>query len=229
MSEAAIAQTPGHAITLTTDDGHELTAYEARPEGAIKGRVIVVQEIYGLNHYIRNVCERFAAEGFHTVAPALYDRVERGAEPAYDEDGTNKGVALRAALDWDKSLLDVKACADHLGAPVGIVGYCFGGIIAWLAACRLDVACASSLYGVGIGELMNEKPKCPVQFHFGRTDEYIPMDEVEKVRTSHPEIDTFIYETGHGFACDERPDEFDAEAEAVSRKRTLELFAANLS
>ena len=223
----------GEFINLNAGDGHELAAYEAIPSGEVKGRIVVIQEIFGVNHHIRNVCDRFAAEGYRAVAPALYDRLERGVDLGYDEEGFAHGPPLREALDparLDDVMRDVKAAADHLGAPgeAGIVGYCFGGLVVWLAACRLDFACASSYYGRTIEQYVDEVPRCPTICHFGAKDQTIPLLVSETVDAKRPEVDVYVYDADHGFVCDERAS-YDEAAAAVAKERTMKLFADNLS
>lgn len=220
----------GEHITLKADDCFELGGYEAKPTGETKGRVVVIQEIFGVNQHIRNVCDRYTNAGYRAVAPAIYDRAQRGFESGYDEQGMDQGRAVRAELDIDKVVLDVKAAADYLGNPgeVGVIGFCFGGLVTWLAACRLDMACAASYYGGSIAAHADENPKCPTICHFGETDHAIPLTDVEIVRSKHPEVGVYVYEgAGHGFVCDERAS-FDAGAEAKAKERTLALFAQHL-
>ena len=222
----------GEFISLTAEDGHELAAYEAIPTGEVKGRIVVIQEIFGVNQHIRNVCDRFAAKGYRAVAPALYDRLERDVDLGYDEEGFARGLPLRQALDparLDDVLRDVKAAADHLGGAgeAGIVGYCFGGLVVWLAACRLDFACASSYYGRTIEQYADEVPRCPTICHFGAKDQSIPLAVSEAVRAQRPEVDVHVYDADHGFVCDERAS-FDEAAAAAATARTMKLFADNL-
>ncbi len=191
---------------------------------------MVIQEIFGVNHHMRSLCDKFAASGYLAVAPALFDRAERGIEYGYQQADIEKGRAVMQKLDLDKALTDVKAAITIAkeGGKVGIVGYCWGGTVAWAAACRVDgLACAVSYYGGGVGNLASEKPKCPVQFHFGDKDQSIPMDTVEKVKQAQPDQALFVYSAGHGFNCDERGS-FDAEAAKLALSRTLEFFAKNV-
>ncbi|MBI3516300.1 MAG: dienelactone hydrolase family protein [Proteobacteria bacterium] len=220
----------GKTLKLTAADKHEFSAYRADPSGKPKGGLVVIQEIFGVNHHMRGVCDKFAASGYLAVAPALFDRAERGIEYGYQQADIEKGRAVMQKLDLDKALTDVKAAlaVAKEGGKVGIVGYCWGGTVAWAAACRVDgLSAAASYYGGGVGNLVGEKPKCPVQFHFGDKDQSIPMDTVEKVKKAHPGQALYVYNAGHGFFCDERGS-YDAEAAKLALSRTLEFFAKNV-
>ena len=221
----------GKKITLDASDGFRLEAWQADPKQAPRAAVVVIQEIFGVNAHIRELCEGFAEQGYLAIAPALFDRVERGVELDYDEAGIQRGADLaRNRLDLDQALLDIQAAIDA-GAkvgPVGIVGYCFGGLLTWLAACRLErVACASSYYGGGIDRFADLTPRCPVIFHFGARDAHILPEHVERIRAAHPELPVHVYEADHGFNCDHRASH-DDDAAALARQRTLDLFAAHL-
>jgi carboxymethylenebutenolidase len=219
----------GETISLTASDGHELAAYLARPEGEAKAGLVVCQEIFGVNFHIREVADGFAGEGYLTIAPALFDRLEREVELAYTEDDIARGRALKTALAWETVMLDVAAAAEEArtGAGVGVVGYCWGGSLAWLAACRLNVEAAVGYYGGQVHEFRDETPACPVLLHFGERDRAIPKAHVEEIAKAHPEVPVFTYEAGHGFNCAARAD-YDAEAAAVARWRTLDFLAQHL-
>jgi carboxymethylenebutenolidase len=220
----------GKTLKLTAADKHEFGAYRADPSGKPKGGLVVIQEIFGVNHHIRATCDTFAASGYLAVAPALFDRAERGIEYGYQQTDIEKGRAIMQKLDLNNALTDVKAALAIAkeGGKVGIVGYCWGGTVSFAAACRLDgLACAVSYYGGGVGNLVGEKPKCPVQFHFGDKDQSIPMDTVEKVKKGYPDQALYVYSAGHGFNCDERGS-YDADSAKLALGRTLEFFAKHL-
>jgi carboxymethylenebutenolidase len=220
----------GKTLKLTAADKHEFSAYRADPNGKPKGGLLVIQEIFGVNHHIRATCDKFAAAGYLAVAPALFDRAERGIEYGYQPADIEKGRAIMQKLNLDDALKDVTAAlaVAKEGGKVGIVGYCWGGTVSWAAACRLDgLACAVSYYGGGVGNLVGEKPKVPVQFHFGDKDQSIPMDTVEKVKKAHPDQALYVYGAGHGFNCDERGS-YDAESAKLALSRTLEFFGKHL-
>ncbi len=220
----------GQTITLTAADGHELEAYRADPKGAPRGGLVVVQEIFGVNGHIRDVCDGFAADGYAALAPAVFDRVERGVQLAYDDDGIARGRELRAELGWEGAMADVEAAAGALepSGKVGVVGYCWGGSLAWLAACRLDVTCAVGYYGGQIIGFNDETPRCPVILHFGDTDASIPMDDVDAIRAAHADVPVHVYgDAGHGFNCDRRGS-YHAESAKTARARTLAFFAEHL-
>jgi carboxymethylenebutenolidase len=219
----------GKTIDLKAADGHTLSAYVAGPESATKG-VVVIQEIFGVNHHMRDMADRFAAEGYAVVTPALFDRVEKGVELGYTQDDIGKGRDYRMKLSDAQVMLDVEAAAQHLaGKKLAIVGYCFGGTVAWWGATRSkSFAAVSGWYGGGIAGTKDEKPNCPVQLHFGEKDGSIPMTDVEAIRAAQPKAESYVYEGAqHGFGCDERGS-FSKPDYDVAQKRTLEFFAKNL-
>lgn len=222
----------GETITLTASDGFQLAAYLAEPAGAAKGGIVVVQEIFGVNVHIRAVCDGFAADGYRVVAPAMFDREERGVELGYQPDDIATGRAFKAKMDMDAAIRDVAAAAGQAapGGKAGIVGYCWGGLVTYVAACRLgdSIACASSYYGGGTADFLNEKPSVPIIFHFGSEDQSIPLSQVEAIEKANPDATVYIYEgADHGFNCDHRGS-YNAEAAAVARGRTLAFFDANI-
>ncbi len=221
----------GENVTLTAGDGHELAAYLARPQRAAKGALVVVQEIFGVNQHIRAVTDGFAEDGYLAVAPALFDRLRPGIELAYDEAGVAEGRALRPQVSWEATMQDITAAmtlAAEVG-KVGIVGYCWGGSIAWLAACRLSPAAAVCYYGGNIFEFRHERPTCPVMLHFGEEDAGIPLDQARSVHEAHPDCAFFTYPgAGHGFNCDLRGS-YHAESAKLARERSLDFLASELS
>jgi carboxymethylenebutenolidase len=220
----------GSNIQLTAADGHTMDAYKAEPEGTPRGGIVVVQEIFGVNIHIREVCDGFAADGYTAIAPAMFDRVEKGVDIMYDPDSIARGRDLKDACDWDNAVLDMNAAAEAL-APLktGLVGYCWGGSLAWLAATRgTGVACTVSYYGGQVPLFKDETPKVPVLLHFGDQDASIPMDAVEEVRAVHPDLPLHVYEgAGHGFNCDHRGS-YDEGAAKLARERTMAFFAEHL-
>ncbi|HYN39474.1 MAG TPA: dienelactone hydrolase family protein [Rhodospirillales bacterium] len=219
----------GAEIRLRAEDGVEFAAWRSDPTVARRGSVVVVQEVFGVNAHIRDVCGQFAAAGYAAIAPALFDRLRPGVELDYDEAGITEGRALVGALGWDAPMRDIAAAAKALRADgrVGVVGYCWGGTVAWLAGCRLPVACVAAYYGRQIVDFTAERPGCPAILHFGAEDPLIPRENVEKVRATYPGVPLFLYEgAGHGFNCDRRAD-FRPDASAIALARTLELFAAH--
>lgn len=218
-------------VSLTADDGVSISAYESSPKGAVRGAVVVIQEIFGVNSHIREVVDGYAAEGFYAIAPAIFDRVQPGVELGYDEAGMAEGIDLAfSKLDMGNTLKDVQAAIDHAGAhgKVGVVGYCFGGLLTWLSACDLTgVAAASSYYGGGVAGQLERSAKCPTIMHFGELDAHIPMTDVAAVRAAQPDVQVFVYAADHGFNCDHRGS-FDGASAQTAKARTLELFSANL-
>ena len=220
----------GEWIKLKASDGFELAAWRAEPAGAPKGGIVVIQEIFGVNHHIRDMTDRFGAAGYAAIAPAVYDRAQKGFEVGYTADDIAKGRDVRMALDDGKLMLDVEAAAAHLaGKKLGIVGYCFGGTVAWWGATRSkSFAAASSWYGGGVAGTKGESANCPVQMHFGEKDASIPMTDVDAVRAAQPKADVYVYlGAQHGFACDERGSYSKPDYD-LAQQRTLDFFAKHL-
>jgi len=220
----------GQTVSLAAKDGHKLDAYVATPVGKPKGGLVVIQEIFGANHHIRDVTDRFAAMGYAAVAPALFDRVQRGVDLGYDPESIAKGRALREKVPVDGSLVDVQAAIDYAKqfGKVGIVGYCWGGSLAFLAATRLIGATAAvGYYGGMIAGHAGEKPKIPIILHFGDKDQSIPMSDVDKVKQAQPEVPIYVYSAGHGFNCDARP-AYDAPSAKLALERTTAFFEQHI-
>ncbi len=221
----------GQPIKLEASDGVEIGAWRAYPVGAPRGGVVVIsQEIMGVNHHIRTVADLYAAQGYLAIAPAVFDRVEPEFEVGYDGPSTQRGMAVVGKMYFDKALLDIAAAIDiaQSAGKVGIVGYCFGGTMAWLAAGRLPgVAAASCYYGGRIVALKDETPRAPAILHFGALDDHIPLAGVRQFEAAHPGLPVYVYDAGHGFNCDERGS-YDAASAALARTRTLELFGRNV-
>jgi carboxymethylenebutenolidase len=215
-------------IKLKAGDGHELAAYSARPRESVSKAVVVIQEIFGVNHHIRSVVDGFAQDGYLAIAPALFDRVERGVELTYTPKDMKRGFSIANKIGMEDALRDVAAAVEH-AAPqigngrVGVVGYCWGGSLAWLAATRLRLAAAVGYYGGRIAQYAKEKPGCPVMLHFGARDPHIPASQIDKIRAAHPDVPIYVYDAGHGFNCEERKD-FNTQSAALARKRTLEFL-----
>jgi carboxymethylenebutenolidase len=216
--------------TLMARDGHEFSAYIARPQSKPKGAVVVLQEIFGVNHHIRSVTDRYAAAGWLAIAPALFDRVGRGVELGYSEPEIQTARGTMMQIDPAKALLDVAAAAAvvrHAG-KVGVVGFCWGGRLAWLAACEQPLGAAVGYYGARIGQNLGRTPRCPTMLHFGERDDHIPMSEVEQIRAAYPQGIIHVYPAGHGFACDERAS-YDAASAALAWQRTQEFLDRHLT
>ncbi len=222
----------GEQIQLRAADGFTFGAYRALPKnGKPKAGVVVIQEIFGVNDHIRAVTDGYANAGYAAVAPQIFDRVERNVELGYDQAAMTRGVEIaRGKLKMEQTLLDLQSAVDDASryGKVGVVGYCFGGLLTWLAACDLKgVSAASAYYGGGIAGQLDRKPRCPVIMHFGKKDAHIPMSDVEKVRTAQPEVTVHVYDADHGFNCDHRAS-FDAAAAKLALTRTLDHFKSTL-
>jgi carboxymethylenebutenolidase len=222
----------GETVKIRSVDGHELDAYVAKPAGEPIAGLVVIQEIFGVNRHIRSIADGYAKDGFLAVAPALFDRVERGVELSYEGDDAKKAMALLQKTDVDNALADVDAAlayaAKETGKKVGVIGYCFGGLLAWLSATRLHPTAAVGYYAGRIGNYAAETPKVPVQLHFGKLDTHIPAEQVEAVHAAHPEVEIHWYEgAGHGFNCDMRAS-YNPQAAALARGRALEFLKKHL-
>jgi carboxymethylenebutenolidase len=222
----------GKHVELTAPDGHRLDAYVAEPAGKPRASLVVVQEIFGVNAHIRSVADRFAAEGYAAVAPALFDRFERGVELGYEGADRDKAMTFPPRLNMGWHLQDTATAAEYaratFGTKVGVVGYCLGGTIAWLSAAELPIDAAVGYYGGFIPKLLDKQPRVPILLHFGALDQHIPASEVEKIREAHPDVPVYLYEgAGHGFNCDARAG-FHPEAAKQAGERTLAFLAQHL-
>jgi len=220
----------GKTIQLKAADGHSFDAYVAEPSGKPRGAVVVIPEIFGINVHIRSVADGYAADGYLAVAPALYDRVQRKYETAYTQPEIQAGVVIKDQISNDTALADAQAAINFAqsAGKVGIVGYCWGGAIAWYAAARATgLAAAVSYYGGGVPELKDEQPKVPTMFHFGETDQSIPIEKAREVAAAHPDVTSYFYAAGHGFNCDMRGS-YNEPAAKEARARTVEFFGKHL-
>ena len=221
----------GQMIRMTMSDGAEIAVYHAEPEGARRGGLVLIQEIFGVTDHIRDLCDEYAADGYEVLAPSLYDREHPGFEADYTGPDFDRAVELARKLHpFDLSLKDAQTCIDALKAkgPVFITGYCYGGSVAWaMAGQSNDLAAASSYYGSLVPTMFADQvPKCATIAHFGRFDSGIPIEGVETlIAKGHPTAQIFIYEAGHGFNSDRRKDYHEASAD-LARERTLALFKA---
>lgn len=225
----------GQFIDLQAGDGFQFPAYVAQPAGTPRGGVVVLQEIFGVNAHIRAVADGYAAAGYLAVAPATFHRVKPGVELGYTPDDMSAGSALKAAVEALPApgvLQDIQAAIGYVArvGKVGVVGYCWGGLLTWRSACLLQgVNAAVPYYGGGItteAEIART-PKCPVLAHFGEKDHWIALDGVAAFRKAHPEVEAYIYPANHGFNCDHRG-AYDAPSAALARERTLAFFAKHL-
>jgi carboxymethylenebutenolidase len=222
----------GKKISLKASDGHEFDTYLAESSGPAHGAIVLVQEIFGVNSHIRSVADDYASQGYHVVAPALFDRVQTNLELGYDPTDTAHGMKAARQIGMDAALQDVAASIAHartewLALKVGVLGFCYGGSLAWLAATRLDPAAAVCYYGGQIAATASETPRCPVLMHFGAKDPHIGPAEIEKIRMAHPDLPLFLYNSGHGFNCDQRKD-YEPESARLARQRTLDFFHHHL-
>src|SRR3984893_398730 len=223
----------GTKVTLTAADGFQLGAYRADPKGPPRGGVVVIQEIFGVNHHIRAVCDRLADAGFRAMAPQVFDRMSPNFECGYSEAEIAKAREFLPRLDWGKLMLDASAAVDALkkeGGPVAMIGFCMGGTIAFIAATRLGGLAASiCYYGGQIVRFADNKPRCPVQMHFGEKDASITMGDVETIRQKRPECEIFTYPAaGHAFNRDEHPASYEPNSARIAWQRTLAFLTKAL-
>lgn len=223
-------------VSLKAVDGHELSAYVAKPEGDAIGSLVVIQEIFGVNKSIRSVADSYAKDGYLAIAPALFDRFEKGLELTYEGEDLKKAFDLYAKLNPDTQLLDVAAAYGHVkgtGKGTGVLGFCYGGLLIWLSSTRakalnMKLSCAIGYYAGGIGKVAAEEPSCPVQLHFGAADDHIGKDQIDAVRTAHPQVEIFIYAgAGHAFANEARAS-YVPVASDLARQRSLEFLKAHI-
>lgn len=227
----------GSFVDLKSKDGFTLPAYIAEPAGAPRGAVVVVQEIFGVNSHIRSVADRVAQNGYLAIAPATFARVKPGVELGYTDADMQAGFALKGEVDALSApgvLQDLQAAIDEgarrSGGKVGMVGFCWGGLLTWRAACKLEgLSAAVPYYGGGMTtpDEIARTPRCPVMAHFGDKDHWISLESVDAFKTAHPEVETYVYAADHGFNCDQRGS-FDAAASAAARARTQAFFAKHL-
>ncbi len=222
----------GKTVKLKAADGHELDAYVASPAAEPVGALVVIQEIFGVNSHIRGIADRFAEDGFLAIAPALFDRFEKGVELGYAGDDMKRAFDFYGKLDPKTALLDVAAAFNNVAGQVkkvGVIGYCYGGFMSWLSATRgaelgVEPACVVGYYAGGIGSVATEEPSCPVLLHFGADDSHIGPEQIEAVRSAHPEVTIYVYEGAeHGFNCDQRGS-YNPAAAKLARGRSLEFL-----
>ena len=214
-------------IRLKAKDGHELDAYLAEPKGKAKGGVVLVQEIFGVTNHIKRVADQVAAQGYRVVAPAMFDRVERGVTLEYSE--IEKGREYMRQLVWPNTLADVEAAVDEArrAGSVAVVGYCWGGTVAHVAASELELDAAVSYYGGGVAKMLDKKPRCPIIYHFGDRDASIPLSDIEMIQKATKSPVHVYPGAGHGFNCDERAS-YSAKDAKVAFDRSIEFLSEHL-
>ena len=220
----------GHWIELRPEGAGPIRAWRADPEGRPRGAIVVIQEIFGVNAHIRAVTDRFAVDDYLAIAPAMFDHVQPGFDVGYDAELRAQGIEIVVKIDREQTMRDVAAAIDVAkeGGKVGIVGYCFGGSIAWAAACTLpDLSAAVGYYGGQILAMKDMQPRVPTMLHFGEKDQHIPIAGVREFAALHPDPRVYTYPAEHGFNCDHR-DSYDAPSAALAWTRTLEFFRKHL-
>jgi carboxymethylenebutenolidase len=218
-------------MRLTASDGHEFDAYLARPSSHTRGGIVIAQEMYGVNAYLRSVCDFYAAQGYVAIAPALYDRKQRGLTYAYTKDDHDRAQRMYTAWNLDHALADLDAARRAIadGGRIGIIGFCWGGSLAWLAACRGDYDCAVSYYGSMIPDFAHEQARCPVIAHIGDKDTTLPPARVALFRAAQPSVPVYIYEGApHGFDNENRTERYHPAAHKLARERTLTFLADHI-
>jgi len=217
----------GHPIELTAADGHELSAYLAEPAGRPRGGIVVIQEIFGVTRHIRDVADQYAASGYVAVAPALFDRVEPGVDVPYTD--VQRAYGYVKAIELDDVLRDVGAAVESVrsAGKVGVVGFCWGGRLAYLAASRLNIDAAIAYYGGGIQQHLDELPRVPTQFHFGERDTHIPLTAVDAIKAAYPQGIYHLYPAEHGFNCTHRAS-FDPASAQLAYERSVDFFRRHI-
>lgn len=220
-------------VKLKASDNHELAAYLAKPSAQPIAGLVVIQEAFGVNSHIRSVADGYARDGFLAIAPAYFDRIERGVELVYTGDDLQKGIALARQVNPDDAVKDTDAAVNYLrGQNVsrsGVIGYCFGGTMAWAAATRLNIGAAVGYYGGNISRFAQETPRCPVMLHFGKLDKHIPKEDIDKLQALHPTVQVFWYDNAdHGFNCNDRAS-YNPEAAKLARERSLAFLKHHLA
>jgi carboxymethylenebutenolidase len=221
----------GATVSLHTRDGHRASAYEARPDGAPRGGLVLLQEIFGVTAHIRRVCDSFAAHGYLVVAPALFDRIRPGVELGYAKDDAVTGRELRSRIPWDQVFADVAAARQHVSGAgkVATLGYCWGGTVSWRAATQLDgIAAAVCYYATQIDAYITEKPRCPVLMHFGESDPIATLDHASRLRAAQgAQVEIQVYPASHGFNCDEIPG-FHGPSAQLALRRSLDFLSTHI-
>jgi len=221
----------GRVLSLRTADGHALAAYEARPDRAPRGAVVLLQEIFGVTGHIRGVCDSYAAQGYHVVAPALFDRVRSGIELSYSKESAVIGRDLRSKIPWQQTFTDVIAAMGALSGSgkIATLGYCWGGTVSWRSASQVDdLAAAVCYYGTQIDPYAAEKPRCPVLMHFGESDPIATLEHAGRLRAAQGAlVEIQVYPASHGFNCDEIPN-FHPPSAALALRRTLDFLSAHI-
>jgi carboxymethylenebutenolidase len=220
----------GKTIQLITSDGHKLSAYRAEPAGKPRGALVVAMEIFGVNSHIRSVADGYAADGYLVIAPALFDRVQPNYDAGYSQEEIQKGIGFIQKINLDDTMKDVSAALHNVASAgkTGIVGYCWGGTVSWKAASSVSgLACAIAYYGGGVPGLIGLKPKCPVLFHWGETDQSIPLEKAKEFATAYKDQTHYFYAAGHGFNCDQRGS-YNAEIAKLARSRTLAFLVKHV-
>lgn len=222
----------GENIRIKAVDQHEFDAYLSRPSEPPSAGLVVVQEAFGVNSHIRRVTDSYTQDGFLSIAPALFDRVQRGVELGYEGSDREQGLAFARRLDLGDAVKDVSATLQYLRDQnvkrCGVIGYCLGGSVAWLGATRLQADAAVGYYGGKIPGFKEENPRCPVMLHFGTRDKHIPKAEIDQLQQLHPAVQVFWYDAGHGFNCDDRAS-YNAQAASLARERSLEFLRKHLA
>jgi carboxymethylenebutenolidase len=209
-------------------DGHRMKCHVVEPQGQVRGTVIVLQEIFGVNPHIQSVAAGYAAAGYRAIAPAMFDRVERDTVLPYDEGGIEAGLKIARSLRWSQSVQDVAAAMTLASGPVAAVGFCWGGTVAWVAAARgIGLKAAVAYYGGFIPKLLHERPQCPMMLHWAEHDHVVSPADRQAVMDAFPQLPQFTYDAEHGFNCSERS-AWQAQAARVANERTLAFLAQHL-
>lgn len=222
----------GSVVQLTATDGHVLDAYVVQPGVPANGGLVIVQEIFGVNAHIRAVADCYADDGFVTIAPAIFDRMQRGVDLGYGPEERQQAMGMLRNFSADRAIDDIAAAVQYLRGfgpmKIGVIGYCLGGTLAWLSASRLRIDAAVGYYGGQIIKYVSERPKSPVLLHFGDLDSHIPQSDIETIAREYPHLPIYHYPAGHAFNRDLSP-EYDPSSATLARQRTMAFLHENLS
>lgn len=219
-------------IEITSSDGHRFGCWEAQATGKPRGAVVVLQEIFGVNHHIQSLCERLASAGYDAYAPALFDRLQRGFTSGYSKQEVAEALKLLRLVDWTAMVADTLATVEHArqrGGPVAVMGFCLGASVGYLAAQSAPgIAAVVGYYGGQIAQHLDKAPQSPTLLHYGDADHTIPMADVERIRAGRPECELHVYAAGHGFSCDERPS-FEPASAALAWERSMQWLKTHMA
>jgi len=215
-SEAA-----GEMHRIEASDGHQLDCFVISAQGAKRGGLVILQEIFGITDQLKSVARNYAGQGFDVAIPALFDRNRRDAVIAFDEAETGREIMM--SLDVADNLRDIAATVKFVGGEdkTAVMGFCWGGGLALKSAQELSLAGAIAFYGTRLKQFMDRPLKAPMLFHFGSKDDHSPPDLITAIQESFPDAETYVYDAGHAFANDARPAFYAEDAAVMAHVRSM--------